>query len=438
MKGSWGAATSPFTESNDVVVDRSADEFRYTLGDDAGAKKFQIENNSEVDMFIVDSLGNVTVSGDTIYRGDQEIYEAGTLASESLDQGNFDSHSSWDVVGDFDDTGGAAVYTDSTNSGTLTQTSANMAIAGIVGGRWYRFEYDIVTPSGDVAFQITTAFAATAQSLSMTAGTNKTLDFKAKATPGDFVISGTSTSGAATLDNVSLKEIIGGDLQVHGDLEVGGTIRLGESGGGPLLKATLADYLYIRTDDDAGNGNMVCDTAFINYPRIIRISPISAADMVSRLSGANAFTFETTGSVEFFSIESTGELISTEPNYGGGFSQKWYTAEATLSGASTVCQVNVPSGAKLLWAWWIVKTAITGTGASTWDASFSGGSAAAICTTQAFAQNTKGNIAFNENAATAIASSEVDITITPDAGTFDTGVVVCMVLAQVATDMDSF
>ena len=148
--------------------------------------------------------------------GDVEIYDTNDLAAESLSETDFATHATWDTVGDWDDTGGNAVYTHSGGTGTLTQTSGNMAIAG-VGGAWYKFTYTVSSPSGDVAATITTAFASVATSLNLTAGTNTTY-FQAAASPGNFIISATSSSGAFTLDDVTLKQINGGDLTVRGTI----------------------------------------------------------------------------------------------------------------------------------------------------------------------------------------------------------------------------
>ncbi len=132
------------------------------------------------------------------------VYDASSLGSESLNEGNFTTDVKWDITGDFDDTL-AGIYTHSAGTGTLTQTAANLAVAG-VASRFYAFVYTVSGSTGSCTATITTAFANTAQSLTLTNGTH-TLYFFSADTPANFVISGTSTSGGFTIDDLSLKII---------------------------------------------------------------------------------------------------------------------------------------------------------------------------------------------------------------------------------------
>lgn len=134
-----------------------------------------------------------------------KVFDATTLAAESLNEIAFTTHANWDVTGDFTDNTGAAVYLDNTGVGTLTQTSVNMAIAPVASS-WYKFTYTISASTGDCAATVTTAFAREATALNLTAGTNTTYIFSAAA-PGNFVISATSTTGGFTMDNVTLKKV---------------------------------------------------------------------------------------------------------------------------------------------------------------------------------------------------------------------------------------
>ena len=132
-----------------------------------------------------------------------KVYDNSSLGSESLAEIAFTTHAKWDTTGDGNDTGGNFTYTDSAGVGTLTQTSANMAISG-VGNRWYKFVYTITSSTGDCAATITTGFATAATALTLTNGTNTTY-VHSKASPGNFVISVTSTTGGFIMDNVTLK-----------------------------------------------------------------------------------------------------------------------------------------------------------------------------------------------------------------------------------------
>ncbi len=131
----------------------------------------------------------------------------GALGAESLNEPDFATHAKWDVAGDFDDSGGDAAYTDSSHAGTLTQTSANMAVVGVANKR-YAFTYIISGKSGDAVASITSAFALEATSLDLTDGTHTVYFIAAPgAATADFVISATSSTGGFTMDDVTLKAV---------------------------------------------------------------------------------------------------------------------------------------------------------------------------------------------------------------------------------------
>jgi hypothetical protein len=74
----------------------------------------------------------------------------------------------------------------------------------------------------------------------------------------------------------------------------------------------------------------------------------------------------------------------------GGFVRKFYEATANIEAdASTTITLSIPATAKILGCQLRVDTALTAT--ELWDANYSGGSTAAICSAQAVAQNTKVN-----------------------------------------------
>jgi hypothetical protein len=111
------------------------------------------------------------------------------------------------------------------------------------------------------------------------------------------------------------------------------------------------------------------------------------------------------------------------------------TASATLSGASTDIEVDIPSGAKIISCALNVDITITGSGASAWDAAYTGGASQSIASSKAFTQNTKQTTPFDVNAATDIASAETDVRITPDAGTFTGGSIRAVVIYDVYSDL---
>jgi hypothetical protein len=110
----------------------------------------------------------------------------------------------------------------------------------------------------------------------------------------------------------------------------------------------------------------------------------------------------------------------------GGLQRTFAEATATLSGANTTIQVNVPAGVRILGAQIRVDTLVTsGDGGTSWAATYSGGATQAIGGAgQAFTQNTKVSAAFNDTTESDVPGSEVDILIDCDgAHTFSGGVV---------------
>lgn len=149
--------------------------------------------------------------------GDTTTVNNGTYGSESLNEGNFATTTKWTAAGDFAFSGAKAVYTDSSHAGTITQTSGNMAIAG-VGNRLYKFVYTTSSVTGAPVCTVTTGFLGAAFTLAIPAGTY-TVYFVSKATPGSFVISCTSVATeTVSFDDLSLTEAQGGDFIAGGNV----------------------------------------------------------------------------------------------------------------------------------------------------------------------------------------------------------------------------
>jgi hypothetical protein len=199
-----------------------------------------------------------------------EITDQGDLASESLAEGDFATHAKWDVTNDFtDDVGNKAEWTWSANqTSLLTQTDGgNLAIDGVADS-WYKFVYTVAVttaPDGDAAATITTAFAASAQTLKLTAGTHTTY-FKSAAAPTDFIISivsGDDTEGQLSYDDLSLKQMVGGDFRVNGTAHMGDGV----------------NYTQVDNAGDVtfvGGGGLVLGHMYI--PGVDIIVPIGDAD----------------------------------------------------------------------------------------------------------------------------------------------------------------
>ncbi len=168
------------------------------------------------------SKGAFYVPNGIVYSEGLIVVDEGTLAAESLNEVDFATTVKWTEVGDFtEDPGVAFDYSHNGGTGSLTQAQADLAIAG-VDAVWYKFTYTITSElSFSAEMTITTGFASSAVSLKVVNGTH-TVYFKSKTTPVDFVLSVTSTLGDFTIDDVTLKEIQGGDVDISGKLLIRG------------------------------------------------------------------------------------------------------------------------------------------------------------------------------------------------------------------------
>lgn len=164
---------------------------------------------NQLEAMAVDTTNGVTVA------------DMSSLAAESLTNGALTSGTSWSVAGGFALTSNTAVYTHSGGTGTLTQTSGTLAVAG-VGNARYAFTYTVSSksvgsdpPNSTLNCAITTAFANVSTPLTINANGTWTTYFTATASPGDFVISCTSSgTSTVTLDNLTLKRGTAGGLTV--------------------------------------------------------------------------------------------------------------------------------------------------------------------------------------------------------------------------------
>ena len=143
------------------------------------------------------------VTGGFVDSGGDAVYTHTPL--EVLTELDFATHANWAAAGDMTDSTGAAVYTHSGGTGTLTQASGGFANA-MVADVGYTFSYTVSSFSADVACDITTAIASATTALTMSDGA-QTTTFTAASSPGDFIISCTSASGAVTIDDVTLKRV---------------------------------------------------------------------------------------------------------------------------------------------------------------------------------------------------------------------------------------
>ena len=189
------------------------------IGRDAGAllttesNRLNIANSSTPVPLIYGEFDNAMAR----IHGELSILDPTALGSEVLSATDFVvTIGEWSVVGDFAINGGTEKvdYVHSGGLGTLTQASVNFATP-LLGDTYYILTYTITNYSNG-SFQtheITTGILDTALTIPITNAT-RTVLLKTKATPGDFVISVTSNGTSDfTLDNISLKPILGGTIK---------------------------------------------------------------------------------------------------------------------------------------------------------------------------------------------------------------------------------
>ncbi len=208
-------------------------------------------------------------------------------SDENLTELDFATHLNWDVVGDFDDTAGNAVYSHVAGSGTLTQTNGNKAISNI-SRHWYEFTYTVSGFAGDPTAQITTTSSLVATSLTLTDGTHTVKFGSADGGTASFVISGASDSGddTFTLDDVSLKEI--GKQHILAEIKVSHDGSSANEKGKWEIKANDGDDGFVPTlgmsGDSAGNITIDGDLSLTDDD-ITNVGDI-AVDSISADSGA--------------------------------------------------------------------------------------------------------------------------------------------------------
>ncbi len=194
-----------------------------------------IGHDARVDQSNVGVLGKSgikwTAGGLTKTLNTFEVVDPSTLAGETLSETDFATSNDWTPSGDWAITGGQAVWTHSAGWGYLTQLEADFAITPAIGARWYKFSYDVVSYSGNGSCGIGGNFgeleggaAVPLQLEAYNYPKTQTIYIRAIGNPTEFLLDCSSSSGAFTLDNVTLKEVTGGDFLVNNDLKVDGQL----------------------------------------------------------------------------------------------------------------------------------------------------------------------------------------------------------------------
>jgi hypothetical protein len=188
----------------------------YTQGDD----QLVITSSDLGEVVEVPYIWGDFTTGKFRLNGNIDIQNTASITSsvEVLTNGALTGGTDWTATGDCNLTADAATW--SYNSGTastLTQASGDLDVTA-KGNRRYAFTYTVSGLSGAPTASITNSFASEETALVLTAGAH-TVYFDSAATPSDFVITATPIEGQAfTLDSLSLKEVVEGDLRIGGKL----------------------------------------------------------------------------------------------------------------------------------------------------------------------------------------------------------------------------
>lgn len=253
--------------------------------------------------------------------GDLELRDPAQLAAESLTNGALTAGTSWIANPDCVLASNAVTCTHAgVGNGIFYQPSVNAAIpfasTGING--WFRFVYTTSAVTGSYSCVIGSAageFVGVSVPLTIDPAGTYTKDFQADSdTLTNFVVRCTS-SGASTVtfDNLSLKQISGGGLKVHG--------RVGISAGTGALPA-----LFFIREPSLGifTPSLSQIGVAIGGSERVRFAAVASGGAVGILSAGNA-----SASYAFYSSLSSSTIAS-------GIYEKAVNTPAVTVGASTV------------------------------------------------------------------------------------------------------
>lgn len=229
--------------------------------------------------------------------------------------------------------------------------------------------------------------------------------------------------GGATLDNATsatVLDITETTVNVTGNITTSGSVDIVGAGG-----------LILENDEtitNTANGVISVDGTF----------DITAAGGLV-LSNDETITNAVNGTIAVDGILQAPAWTMQDATEASGL-YKCMTSTASsgaLIGATDKIEVNIPDKALIIASLLRVDVAVTNAGDNTWAGAFSGGSTAEVAAAaSAAAKNTKVDVFFDANAATAIASAETDITLTPQGADFTAGEITAVVYYCTLTSMD--
>lgn len=234
--GGWGMGTYgwfdqyysvPNSAQFPTLLD-SLNLYDYTDGSD----RIEALNGANAPIFLQPGDGNIGVGTcravvqNFSVCGSTSTWDPSGLAATSLTNGTLGSSgTSWTQTTDctFPGTGVTCAFSAGTAS-TFSQAAGTLALPGI-GNRVYKFTYTVSGAAGSPVASVTNAFAnstsAAPVNLDLINGTH-ILYLQSVITPGAFTITTTLTTGQAfTLTNLSLQEVIAGNVYLGNKLLMG-------------------------------------------------------------------------------------------------------------------------------------------------------------------------------------------------------------------------
>lgn len=290
---------------------------------------------------------------------------------------------------------------------TFTHTTSDTPANGIgLSLDWYQETSAANTELGARIAAVTTDVTAASEDFKfdwmlMTAGAAPTTKMSLGST-GVLTLVNAATLDNATNGTLTITEPI---IAIAGDQTVTGSVDIAGAAG-----------LILSNDETITNA--VNGTVLVTATTLATSGALDVTGGGITLQNDESISNSTNGQVDI--VGNFGIIAGTS----GGLVLKAAEATATLSGATTDIDINIPASVVIVGCQLRVDTAVTsGDGATSWGAVYKTGATATIATGQAFTKNTKVNTFFDANGATAITSNITDITIAPNANTFSGGVI---------------
>jgi hypothetical protein len=294
-----------------------------------------------------------------------------TLGNEAITNGAFTAPGAeWSRTGDMALSGTAAVYTHATGVGTLNQPNASLAVK-IADGKWYYMVYTVSGVTPGVTWTLPNTVCDTTGGLNcvvdLTAGVAKVFMFKSAATASTnaFLSNFTSTAGGVTIDDLSLKEVAGGDLMLSGNLFARGAALYGGSSPGNVIltvKGGIGQTANLQNWANSAGTNLVYidSTGRIFSAGVTASASVNSTSVVASFglyAGQGIIVGATSAGDTLLARTSTGRAqfnsgpINTLGKWAGLDVGSLYVNALATPGVTTVTPTCVPGVCNLTWSY---------------------------------------------------------------------------------------